>query len=461
MNDNVFLETSIQIERLLGSDVRKKTIKFNLQGKRIFSSSVVYLKFKNTIINDINFIRSIVNSFELDKRLTLNDLQFKLYTKKYYPMNRIRGSFFIFSSIAKILNINDFRVQELLRILDNFQLEIEYQFFNIWSDKKNTYNIISEGCFLDNINIDKNKNWYTFNDNHIQTQDKSNIPEYLFTRIEELKAIRSVAQSTIQYRKKSENRKSLVLLDRIIDDPAYLYKIKSREYIYYMTDIIIALEVPDNTKIYTNDNDFKIICPAIGKEVFIENEFDKKLSIHIHDKIEFIENDVKKQFKNAFCTFRDEKHKLKSKLKGKCVEDLTELLFSSINGLSILGRNVQTESGEIDLLICNEVPHPFWREQIGSPFAVECKNLKKSMSTAQIARFRGLLEEKGIRVGIIIAPSGISGSSKRFGHHLLKNYIRDRDRIIIFLNYDDLSAIADGDDTTEIIKAAYYRLFLN
>lgn len=144
--------------------------------------------------------------------------------------------------------------------------------------------------------------------------------------------------------------------------------------------------------------------------------------------------------------------------KKKTLEKLAGLIFSSIdNNISIL-PNVRTTTEEIDLLLMNESSIPFW-QRLGSPVFVECKNWSSPVGINVLRDFKGKMETQGIRNGILISMSGITGNNWRGA----KTYLKEQKMIgyfIILLDRKDLEDIASGTTTpAEKISEKYYWLF--
>ena len=44
---------------------------------------------------------------------------------------------------------------------------------------------------------------------------------------------------------------------------------------WHLGNLIIALEAPDDAKIYTTDGHFDLICSVLGKRLFVDSQMEK------------------------------------------------------------------------------------------------------------------------------------------------------------------------------------------
>lgn len=96
--------------------------------------------------------------------------------------------------------------------------------------------------------------------------------------------------------------------------------------------------------------------------------------------------------------------------KGKALEDLIALIFNSIDGFSI-DRNVSIKTGEIDIMILNEISNSrFWNDKCDS-IPVECKNRKEGMTEGvdSLNIFKSKVQElKECKLGFFVSTQGFS-----------------------------------------------------
>jgi hypothetical protein len=114
--------------------------------------------------------------------------------------------------------------------------------------------------------------------------------------------------------------------------------------------------------------------------------------------------------------------------KGKSLEELMELIFSSVHGLQVTDKRIATGDEEIDLQIKNNVNGAFWTGLTSPLLFVECKNWTASVGAKEIRDFEVKMINHGkmVKVGIFVAYNGFTSEAvnalKRMGrsdHHIV------------------------------------------
>ena len=98
-----------------------------------------------------------------------------------------------------------------------------------------------------------------------------------------------------------------------------------------------------------------------------------------------------------------------SQCKGKALENLLQVLWSSVPGFEDTRPNVKNVSEEIDLIVVNKSSDVFWQRQ-GDLFLIECKNWSTKVDPKEIAHFVAKIESRSgrCRLGFFIAPMGFT-----------------------------------------------------
>lgn len=135
--------------------------------------------------------------------------------------------------------------------------------------------------------------------------------------------------------------------------------------------------------------------------------------------------------------------------KGLLLEELSVALFSSVEGWSdIEQRSRPSESEEIDLVIFNDSPDPFWRNR-GDVILVECKNVEKGADSGDFGKFYFKVANRGsnCRLGFLIARS-IRGSYQE-----VMRKVRGSDSAVVPLDYaQSLQALVHAVDRGSVFK---------
>jgi len=131
--------------------------------------------------------------------------------------------------------------------------------------------------------------------------------------------------------------------------------------------------------------------------------------------------------------------------KGRALEDLMETVFSSVEGLEVIEKRINTRDEEIDLQIKNSVAGTFW-SSLGSPsFFVECKNWSAKVGAKEIRDFELKIRnhKKLVNVGFFISFNGFTREAKS----ALQRASRE-DYQIVLIDKDDLWILADSHKNT-------------
>jgi len=136
--------------------------------------------------------------------------------------------------------------------------------------------------------------------------------------------------------------------------------------------------------------------------------------------------------------------------KGRVLEDLTEVLFTSNNYLALVDKRVSTGDEEIDLVIQNNINRPFWIAFHSPLFFVECKNWKNSASAADLRNFEGKLRNhsKLAKIGFFVCLGGFT--SEVFSE--LKRMSRDTQHIVLITKDDIVEYISSNIDFFEWLE---------
>jgi hypothetical protein len=139
--------------------------------------------------------------------------------------------------------------------------------------------------------------------------------------------------------------------------------------------------------------------------------------------------------------------------RGRLFEELMCLIFESIDGMSIAGRNVFTEgrSQEIDILVEHDA------RASGLAFLpdfilIECKNWSWPVSSMEVAWFDRKVKQRGIGLGILIAAQGVTGDQRErsFAHEIIAWALAERRRLIV-ITLADLEQVTSGQQVVALI----------
>lgn len=112
---------------------------------------------------------------------------------------------------------------------------------------------------------------------------------------------------------------------------------------------------------------------------------------------------------NQLDALNDDRSTSTSKARGDALERLTEsLLKTEAPELVVTEKNFSTREEEIDLVLRNNLPGPFWVSQHSPYIFVECKNWASPVGIAELRIFESKLGDRGdaVRVGIFVSAAG-------------------------------------------------------
>lgn len=99
--------------------------------------------------------------------------------------------------------------------------------------------------------------------------------------------------------------------------------------------------------------------------------------------------------------------------KGNALEQTLVCLFRSISGLSEVDVRRRNRVEEIDLVVANNSPEPYW-QKLGAYLLVECKNWQEAVGPEELSRLADrLLARPGIaKVGFLVSTRGFTDPAR-------------------------------------------------
>lgn len=151
-----------------------------------------------------------------------------------------------------------------------------------------------------------------------------------------------------------------------------------------------------------------------------------------------------------------------TKAKGDALENLIEYLFSAIPGLILPTRNSRDPGGvaEIDVAFWND-GHDDGLRQFERLIAIECKNWEKAVGYPEIILFKEKLRARGQTFGVMVAVSGVTGSSSGQTDAYRALYEAQSSGLtIIVVTRRDIDALTGAEDLVRLIKQKFLQLCL-
>ena len=267
----VFLETSIQIARLLQTRKRQETIRQNLLGKDIHTSLYVLMEFRRTILQDICFVHSIVETeCETDANafILLSNLERELASGKgNYSVRSAKRSRLVTAAIMDEFPFRRVSKSELLDFLGLLIEQLESEFLEVDFNDPITPEVPIH-C-LNETHCD-----LATDDFHCRvgrmscsrTNAKCSLLHFLEAHRDEVFKVRQAFEKAPN---KKQDVKLMAAVDRVIASDSWEIALGQKN-CWPLSDTIIGLVAPQNAPIYTLDHHFDVICEALGKERYKE-----------------------------------------------------------------------------------------------------------------------------------------------------------------------------------------------
>jgi hypothetical protein len=146
---------------------------------------------------------------------------------------------------------------------------------------------------------------------------------------------------------------------------------------------------------------------------------------------------------------------------GKVLEKLAEYLMVCMPGCRV-SRRARTPSTDYDL-ICSMDGFEFdFRSELGRYFVCECKDWKKPVDYAAMAKFCRVLDSVKSKFGVIFSKRGLSGSGQaRFAEREQMKVFQDRGIVIVVIDKSDLECVAKGKNFVNLLRKKYEKVRLD
>jgi hypothetical protein len=146
--------------------------------------------------------------------------------------------------------------------------------------------------------------------------------------------------------------------------------------------------------------------------------------------------------------------------RGRALEDLVCLVFSSIPGILPPVRNIVdfADGGEIDIFFANKgVDTGLWFLPIS--LLAECKNWREAVGAEELRIFVDRLRERACRAGILIAAHGITGDNGSLDgarRHIARAL--EQDIHVLVLTLDEIEQLDNRAETVRLLLDKWIRL---
>jgi hypothetical protein len=269
----IFLETSIQIERLLHIPERRQKILNNLRGRTVYSSSYVRMEFRRTVVRDFCFVRSIVQTDcdpDADGIVFLSNLERALSSGKgNYSPRSARRCYLVTAAILDHFEGTSVSKSELLEFLDGQIQELDQDFLYFMPSEDNRQPPIPLEI-VDGTQCDVVLRLSAGESADITCSKTKAVCRIADLLNQNIGVFAEIANAYMRTPKEQRDEKMTKAIQRLLAGN-FQSAGKGQQSCWPLGDAIIALEVPLDAEIYTKDRHFDVICPAVGRQRYHES----------------------------------------------------------------------------------------------------------------------------------------------------------------------------------------------
>ncbi|MFQ6044531.1 MAG: hypothetical protein ACE5PV_27070 [Candidatus Poribacteria bacterium] len=260
----IFLETSIQIERIFASIKRLKQIRDVLADATVFTSSYVFMEFRRAVLQAVAHVLTLVRQMQSDGAnvIDLSELMRKVAMGRSIRFS-VRTIQRVILVLSYILSAFPTPFVESDTLIDYLELQLNWRLKGLFFEGVSEY-ITYTDCDLVRPDVPVG--------DYVQSRLSCNaktstcaLVEFLSQHQEKLHALEGALAAAPP---NEINPRTLTALKRI---NANVTKGLGERTCWSLGDVIIALETPDDAHIYTTDRHFDLICSVLGKQRFIES----------------------------------------------------------------------------------------------------------------------------------------------------------------------------------------------
>jgi len=230
----LFLETTIQIQKDFGTKERRRNIKKELQGKQLLTSTYVMMEYIRTIVADAVYLY-----VKLKETEDIGEALIHLSELRQYEHRRATRCYAILGRLIDRCGID----QDV--ILTRLETFLEWQWYDLFSYE--IKEIIDETeCMLAKRGVQSQEQVYRVNLLCRREFKQCQLTEFLNSKRDSLITIREE-----MYNK--EDNQQIRIYELINEVLADITKAQGRNNCWKLGDVIITLEVPDDTVLYTTN----------------------------------------------------------------------------------------------------------------------------------------------------------------------------------------------------------------
>lgn len=147
--------------------------------------------------------------------------------------------------------------------------------------------------------------------------------------------------------------------------------------------------------------------------------------------------------------------------KGPALETFLEYVFTSFEGVSLLGRDLRSPSQELDLVLWNDQLSDYFRSA-SSEVIIEAKNWDAPVGSGEVSWFLQKLLQRGVTHGFLVAAHGVTGATRDRSDGAVDSLYQSLQHGTrpVVLTYDELDVMTSLEDLTQLFKQKCCKLLL-
>jgi hypothetical protein len=257
----LFLETTVQVERVLGDATRRRELAAWLGDVPLVTSSFVWMEFSRTVLQAVAYVRHIIGILRQEGRSTISfsDLARRLSeTKTLHFMPRAQQRMWRVYALL----MEEFQTTHV----DSLLLLAAVERMMEWELPRRFYEGVEEVILRPDCDLVKPD--AAFGD-YVRrrmscnaTTARCDLVALLSAHRDDLRNLENAMQNAPP---EIVDPSLLAALGRVMDEPS---RALGERTCWLLGDVIIALTVPDDASVCTTDRLFGLLCQTLGRPLF-------------------------------------------------------------------------------------------------------------------------------------------------------------------------------------------------
>ncbi len=254
-SSSIFLETSIQIRRILGERIEQDRIEGELRklAPNVFTSAYVWMEFQRTLLADYAHIQRLMLNYNSWGKVMTHLLTGR---RGFQPRSGVRCT----QILGRLYEESEGEWEFAWHLVNNaLKIDLQAQF---WTHVTKLPDPVVCDLVVTGVSLNSDET-YTVPDSCRKQTASCQLPNFLEAHQSEL---RTLADYLSSHPRAIKNQARVSrLLTVVLHEPRAAL---GQSACWALGDIIIALQVPPDAAIWTVDSDFKALTTALGRQLY-------------------------------------------------------------------------------------------------------------------------------------------------------------------------------------------------